>query len=191
MRTISIHKITAAAALGFALIVGAGDASAQGRNKVVKQQGKIIKQQQKVEKQTLKLEQERLRLERERLQAQQTRNNRFRVYRNGSVYNTNQRGADLLKRAVNEGYRQGLQAGQADRRNRRSMNWAGSSLYRSGTVGYQSYVDRGQYQYYFQQGFQRGYQDGFNSRNQFGTNSGGGINILASILNQLLDVRQY
>ena len=92
---------------------------------------------------------------------------------------------------MQEGYRQGFQAGVADRRNRRRLNWGGSSIYRWGTYGWNSHVDRGQYQYYFQQGFQRGYQDGFNNRNQFGSNTGGGLNILGSILSQLLDIRQY
>lgn len=115
--------------------------------------------------------------------------NRFRIYRNGSYYNTDRRGADLLRQAVNAGYQQGFQAGRNDRNSRRrGSSWSNSSVYRSGTFGYQSYVDRGQYQYYFQQGFQRGYQDGYNSRNQYGNNSGG---LLSSILDAILDVRRY
>src|SRR5215203_2720139 len=43
------------------------------------------------------------------------RNNRYRVNRNGRYYNTDQRGAELLRRAVNAGYQQGYQAGQQDR----------------------------------------------------------------------------
>jgi flagellar biosynthesis/type III secretory pathway protein FliH len=190
MRSFKLHKLAAAGTLGLAILAaGSIDANAQGRTKVVKQQKQIVKLQQKAEKERLKLEQARLKAERERLQ-QQTRNDRFRVYRNGSAYNTDRRGADMLRQAVQEGYRQGFQAGMADRRSRRTMNWGGSSLYRSGSYGWNSHVDRGQYQYYFQQGFQRGYQDGFNNRNQFGSNSGG-LNIFGAILNQLLDIRQY
>jgi flagellar biosynthesis/type III secretory pathway protein FliH len=188
MRSFNFHKLAAVAALGLALVAGAVDANAQGRGQIARQQQRIVKQQQKVEQERLKLEQERLRMERERLQA---RNNRYRVHRNGAWYNTDRRGADLLRQAVQEGYRQGFQAGMADSRNRRRMNWGGSNIYRSGTIGWQSYVDRSQYQHYFQQGFQRGYQDGFNNRNQFGSNHSGGLNILGSILGQLLDIRQY
>ncbi len=190
MRSLKLKTLAAGTALGLALIVGTTDAAAQGRGQVSRQQDRIIKQQQKVEKERLKLEQERLRAQRERLQSRNN-NDRFRVNRNGSWYNTDRRGADMLRQAVQEGYRQGFQAGSTDRRSRRNMNWGGSSVYRSGTYGWSSHVDRGQYQYYFQQGFQRGYQDGFNNRNQFGTNTGGGLNILGSILNQLLDIRQY
>lgn len=192
MRSFNFHKLAGVAALGLALVAGAVDAKAQGRGQIAKRQQRIIKQQQKAEKERLKLEQERLRMERERLQNVQARNNnRFRVYRNGSWYNTDRRGADMLRQAVQEGYRQGFQAGVTDSRNRRRMNWGTSGVYRLGTVGWNGHVDRGQYQYYFQQGFQRGYQDGFNNRNQFGSNNGGGLNILGSILGQLLDIRQY
>jgi flagellar biosynthesis/type III secretory pathway protein FliH len=189
MRSFNFHKLAAISALGLALVAGVVDAKAQGRGQIARQQERIIKQQQKVEKERLKLEQERLRMERERMQARNS--NRFRVYRNGSWYNTDRRGADLLRNAVQEGYRQGFQAGVTDRRNRRGLNWGGSNVYRSGTFGWQSHVDRGQYQHYFQQGFQRGYQDGFNNRNQFGSNNNGGLNVLSSILGQLLDIRQY
>jgi flagellar biosynthesis/type III secretory pathway protein FliH len=189
MRSFNFHKLAAISALGLALVAGVVDAKAQGRGQIARQQERIIKQQQKVEKERLKLEQERLRMERERMQARNS--NRFRVYRNGSWYNTDRRGADLLRNAVQEGYRQGFQAGVTDRRNRRGLNWGGSNVYRSGTFGWQNHVDRGQYQHYFQQGFQRGYQDGFNNRNQFGSNSGGGLYVLSSILGQLLDIRQY
>jgi len=113
------------------------------------------------------------------------------VYRNGSWYNTDNRGVDLLRQAVNQGYRQGLGAGRSDRNRRIGMNWGGSSIYRSGTYGYQSYVARNQYQYYFQQGFQRGYQDGYNSRYQYGTNNNGVGNILGSILGSILNIQRY
>jgi len=115
----------------------------------------------------------------------------YRVYRNGSYYQTTGRGADLLRQAVNAGYQQGYNQGVQDRRYRRSGGYYGSTIYRSGSYGYQSYVDRSQYQYYFQQGFERGYQDGYNSRMQYGTYSGGRRSILGSILGAILDIRQY
>ena len=54
-------------------------------------------------------------------------------------------------------------------------------------MGYESYVDRNQYQYYFQQGFQRGYDDGYNSRARYGSNN----TILGTFLNQILRVQPY
>jgi len=185
MRLFNLKSLIGVSALGLALFAGVSDASAQswGRNNQ-----QAVKQYQKAEKQRLKLEQERLRLERQRLHTAQVR---YRVNRNGSWYNTDQRGANLLRQAVQEGYRQGLQAGRSDRNRRAGLNWGGSSIYRSGSYGYQSYVERSQYQYYFRQGFERGYQDGYNSRYQYGTNNNGVANILGSILGSILNVQRY
>lgn len=196
-------------------------ASAQGtwnrdqRNNQRQQQ--VTKQQNQWEQQRAKGEQDRLRAEQDR-QAELTRRNsqynnpprqvgggfynvhpnlvvndrpQYRAYRNGGWYNTDSRGADLLRQAVQEGYQQGFAAGRADRNTRRGLNWNNSSVYRSGTFGWQSSVDRGQYQYYFQQGFQRGYQDGYNSRYQYGFNNGGSVNILGSILGSILNIQSY
>jgi flagellar biosynthesis/type III secretory pathway protein FliH len=190
MRSINFRSLVGVAALGLALIVGASDVSAQGWGRDARYERQSIKQQRKIEKERLKLEQARLRLERQRLNTMQAQN-RYRVHRNGRWYNTDQRGADLLRQAVNEGYRQGFAAGRSDRNRRAGLNWGGSSIYRSGTYGYQSYVDRSQYQYYFQQGFQRGYQDGYNSRYHYGSNNGGGLNILSSILGSILNIQRY
>ena len=126
-------------------------------------------------------------------------NARYRVYRNGSYYNTDYRGAQLLQQAVNEGYRQGFQAGRNDRNRNVRYSWSNSSVYRSGTYGYQSQVARNQYQYYFQQGFQRGYQDGSNSRYddnyngqyEYGYYENGNVNILSTILKTVLNIRIY
>src|SRR6476661_8006577 len=114
--------------------------------------------------------------------------NGYRVYRNGSYYETNQRGVALLRQAVNSGYQQGYRQGQSDRRYGRGGSYYGNNIYNDGSYGYQSYVDRSQYQYYFQQGFQRGYEDGYNSRNQYGYRSGNSYNILGSILNGILQL---
>lgn len=129
------------------------------------------------------------------------RDSRYRIYRNGSYYNTDQRGADLLRQAVNQGYQQGFQAGRNDRGdiNRRNYNWSNSNVYRTGTMGYQSYVNQSQYRYYFQQGFQRGYQDGSNSRYdnnydgqyEYGYYNNGSPSILESILNTVLRIQTY
>lgn len=190
MRLFNLKSLVGASALGLALIAGTVDANAQGRGQIVKHQRQAIKQQEKLQKERMKLEQQRLRLERQRLQTMQARN-RYRVNRNGSWYNTDHRGAELLRQAVNEGYRQGFAAGRSDRNRRIGMNWGGSSIYRSGTYGYQTHIDRSLYQHYFRQGFERGYQDGYNSRYQYGTNNGGTLNILGSILGSILNIQQY
>ena len=117
-------------------------------------------------------------------------NGYYRVYRNGSYYQTDSRGAELLRQAVNSGYQQGFQQGQMDARYRRNGSYYGNDVYRSGVYGYQSYVDRSQYQYYFQQGFQRGYEDGFNNQYRYGSRSSNGINILGNILNGILNLTQ-
>ena len=105
----------------------------------------------------------------------------------------------MLRQAVNEGYRQGFNSGRSDYNGNRRASWSNSNVYRTGTYGYQTGVDRRQYQYYFQQGFQRGYQDGTNSRYQngyqgdfqYGTYDNGTPNILSTILNQLLNIQSY
>lgn len=190
MRMFNFKSFVSVAALGLALIAGVSDANAQGWGRMAKNQKQVIKQQQKLAKERAKLEQQRLRLERQRLQTMQARN-RYRVNRNGSWYNTDHRGAELLRQAVNEGYRQGFAAGRNDRNRRIGMNWGGSTIYRSGSYGYRTYVDRSMYQHYFRQGFERGYQDGYNSRYQYGTNNNGVVNILGSILGSILNIQQY
>ena len=110
---------------------------------------------------------------------------RYRTnYRN---YRTNERGAMLLREAVRRGYREGYQAGAADREGRRRNAWRRNNVYMSGNMGYESYVDQRQYQYYFQRGFQRGYQDGFYSRTRYGN----GNEILGSILNSIFRATRY
>jgi hypothetical protein len=135
------------------------------------------KREQRIEKQQRKLERQ-----------QQRYNNRYRVYRNGNYYETDERGAQALRQAVNYGYQQGFRAGQYDRSRRNRYGYNSQNMYRQGTYGYQTYVDRSQYQYYFQQGFQRGYEDGYYSRNQYGSS---GNNILGSILSTILNLSQY
>lgn len=174
MKLNNLKKFTLSAVFGLAALLGTSEiASAQSNKQIRKQEQKVWKQQQKVERQQQKLE--------------NMQDRRYRVYRNGSYYQTDSRGAELLRQAVNRGYQQGYQAGQNDRSYRRGSNYGNSSVYRNGNYGYQNYVDASQYRYYFQQGFERGYQDGFNSRNQFGTNSANGLNILGSILQGILN----
>lgn len=112
----------------------------------------------------------------------------YRVYNNGSYYETNARGAAMLRQAVQYGYQQGYRQGQVDRRYNRGYNYGNANMYRSGTYGWSSHVARDQYQYYFQQGFQKGYEDGYNSTYRYGTRSGNGFNILSGVLNTILNI---
>lgn len=221
VKLLNIKKLAAVVALGLTVMLGASlVANAQGNNNHDrKEDQKVDKKQEKVNKQQAKVDQQR--------QTQWTKRNtiivrnhntrvvggtyynvqptvnissgRYRVYRGGRYYNTDNRGADMLRQAVNEGYRQGFAAGRSDYGSRRNSSWSNNSVYRSGTYGYTSGVDRGQYQYYFQQGFQRGYQDGSNSRFQngytgsyeYGYEEGGSLNVLGTILNSILNLQSY
>ena len=106
-----------------------------------------------------------------------------RVYRDGSSYSVDHRRTELLRAAVNDGYRQGYRQGQLDRQYGRQSSYYGDNMYRG---GYESSVDRSQYQHYFQQGFQRGYEDGYHSTSRYGYRSGNQLNILGSVLSSIL-----
>lgn len=178
MKLSNLKKMTMGAALGMAAILGMSEvANAQYSNDKFRNK-QIRKQQQRIEKSERKMDR----------QQQKLNAMRYRVYRNGSYYNTDNRGAQLLRQAVNSGYQQGFRAGQNDASGRSRYNYNRQSQYRQGTYGYQSYVDRRQYQYYFQQGFQKGYEDGYYRRNQYGNS---GNNILSSILSTILNIQQY
>jgi hypothetical protein len=216
MKLNKLKKILAGSALGVAALLGTtGVANAQWsrqerqQQRYERQQQRVYTQRQMIEQQRILLAQQRQREEQLRLQNMRNRNgyrtyertygnvygtqsNRgYRVYRNGSYYQTDQRGINLLQQAVNNGYQQGVRAGQADRANRRRGSYNNYSIYQNGNFGYQSYVDSSQYRYYFQQGFERGYQDGYNSRYQYGTNNNGSFNILGTILQQVLNFSQF
>jgi hypothetical protein len=224
LKSIDLKKMAATAALGMFVVLGSSElADAQGNsNREMKNERKAAKHAQKLEQQRIRLEQQRQAEWQRRntrlvyvpsgndrsngagyyngnANANTNRDGRYRVSRNGRYYNTDGRGADLLRQAVNEGYRQGFEAGRSDRSNRRRGNWSGSSVYRTGNTGYQTHVNLSQYQYYFRQGFQRGYQDGSNSQYavdyngdyQYGTRQGGTLNILNTILGSILNIQRY
>lgn len=203
MRLFNLKKLVAVTGLGLAVVMGtAVFASAQGNSDHHKQDQKAAKAQAKAEQNRIKAEQQRQaaldRQNNSRYRRDSYNNGQwnanvthYRVNRNGSYYNTDQRGADLLRQAVNSGYQQGYQAGQSDRSGRRRSSYSNSNGYQSGNYGYESYVDQNQYQYYFRQGFQRGYQDGYNSRYQYGYSNSGTPSILGTILGAILNVQTY
>jgi hypothetical protein len=117
----------------------------------------------------------------------------YRYSRGGTSYQTNQYGADLLRQAVNNGYEEGFQSGQADREDRYSNgSYQNSYAYQDANYGYNGYyVAQTEYSYYFRQGFQRGYDDGYNSRSQYGSYSNGNYSVLSAILSQVLNLARF
>jgi flagellar biosynthesis GTPase FlhF len=114
----------------------------------------------------------------------------YRYAINGNTRQTNQYGADVLRRAVNTGYQQGFNAGQADREDHRRSSYRSSFGYRDANFGYGgNYVDQSDYNHYFREGFRRGYADGFSSRAQYGTSSTGSPTILSSLLATILSLQ--
>jgi hypothetical protein len=74
---------------------------------------------------------------------------------NGTTRQTNKYGADVLRQAVNVGYQQGAQAGQANRADGIASRYQRSFAYANyACTG--KYVAQGDYTYYFRQGFRHG-----------------------------------
>jgi hypothetical protein len=117
----------------------------------------------------------------------------YRYSRGGRSYQTNQYGADLLRQAVNYGYDEGFQSGQADREDRYSnSSYQNSYAYQDANYGYNGYyVAQTEYSYYFREGFRRGYDDGYNTRSQYGSYSNGNYSILSAILSQVLNLARF
>jgi hypothetical protein len=114
----------------------------------------------------------------------------FRYQFGGTYHETNQYGADLLRQAVNNGYRRGYGAGTADRADHWRSDYANSPEFREATFGYTgSYVDLGDYSYYFREGFRRGYQDGYSARLRYGSESNGAYSMLGNVLAGILHLR--
>jgi hypothetical protein len=114
----------------------------------------------------------------------------YRYSRGGSYYETNRYGAEMLQRAINDGYEEGFHAGQADRQDGYRYSPEEAYGYQDASYGYDAYyVDLNEYQYYFREGFRRGYEDGYYSRSQYGRYSNGSYSIIGSILEQILGLQ--
>lgn len=157
-----------------------------------RQQQQLALQRQQEQLRLARMRQEQIRLQNARSRSVYTTPNvrGYRVYRNGGYYQTDQNGIAILQQAVNYGYQEGVRAGQADRAYGRRFDFQHAAAYESATYGY-SYVDSNEYRYYFREGFRRGYEDGYNSRFQYGSNSNGRFNILAAILQQVLNFQAF
>lgn len=114
----------------------------------------------------------------------------YRYSRGGQYYEINNYGADLLRQAVNYGYEEGVQAGQADRQDGYRADYRNSYAYEDANYGYTGlYVDQTDYNYYFRQGFQRGYEDGYDGRFRYGRQQSGTFTILGDVLTTILDLQ--
>ncbi|HEY4217124.1 MAG TPA: hypothetical protein VGM67_08300 [Gemmatimonadaceae bacterium] len=114
----------------------------------------------------------------------------YRYNRGGTYYETNEYGAQELQRAVNDGYQEGVMAGQADRQDGWRFDYQNSYAYQDANYGYDgSYIGQGDYNYYFRQGFQRGYEDGYYSRTQYGNYQNGNYSVLGSLLTGILGLQ--
>jgi hypothetical protein len=93
----------------------------------------------------------------------------YRYFHGGTWYSTSNYGADVLRQAVDWGYREGMRAGRADRYDGWAADYRDSIAWRQGGFGYGGrFISRADYAYYFRQGFQRGYDDGYFGRMQYG-----------------------
>ena len=102
---------------------------------------------------------------------------------NGRYWNTNRYGMEILREAANDGYAEGIRAGQADRYDNWRFDYRDSWAYRNASYGYNGrYVDADHYRYYFREGFRRGYEDGYYGRSQYGRQDSGQYFMIAAIL---------
>ncbi len=134
------------------------------------------------------------RLRQDQLRLQQARYydnyyNNYRYFRNGQFYYTSQYGAQMLQRAIQNGYEEGFYAGQADRQDGWGYDPNASYGYVDAALGYDAYfVSYAEYNYYFREGFRRGYEDGYYGRYQYGSYSNGKYSILGTIIGAILDL---
>lgn len=111
----------------------------------------------------------------------------YRYSYGGRWYSTNSYGAQVLREAVRDGYREGWYAGQADRMDRWQFDYRNNYGWLDGSYGYAGrYVSQGDYRWYFRQGFERGYRDGYYGRSQYGRYDNGSAMILPAILGMIL-----
>ena len=111
----------------------------------------------------------------------------YRYIRGGIYYETNQYGVDLLRQAVNYGYAEGFQAGQADRADGWRYSSRDSYAYQDASYGYSGYyVGLDDYSYYFREGFRRGYEDGYYRRHKYGSYNNNAHRVLDGILGGIL-----
>jgi hypothetical protein len=114
----------------------------------------------------------------------------YRYFYGGTWYTTSNYGADVLRQAVDWGYREGVRAGRADRNDGWAPDYRDSVAWRDGGFGYGGrYVGRADYAYYFRQGFQRGYDDGYFGRMQYGRYRNNDVVIAEAVIATILGLQ--
>jgi hypothetical protein len=114
----------------------------------------------------------------------------YQYRRDGNYYQTNQYGADQLRKASNTGYKEGYEAGRADRQDNWRFDYRQSFAYQDANYGFDGrYVRQDDYNHYFREGFQRGYEDGYYGRRTYGTNANGSDSLLGTVLNTILNLQ--
>ena len=120
------------------------------------------------------------------------RSGNYRYLRGGQWFRVNYYGADMLRNAIDQGYREGLMAGRADRYDGWRGGYRNSSVWIDASFGFRgSYVSRSEYNYYFRQGFERGYEDGFYGRSRYGRYMNGETIIIDAVLSTILNLQRY
>jgi hypothetical protein len=114
----------------------------------------------------------------------------YRYSYGGRWYTTSNYGAEMLRMAVENGYREGMRAGQADRYDGWPGGFRDSFAWRDAGYGYGSgYVSRADYAYYFRQGFERGYEDGYYGRMRYGRYVNHDAVIVEAVLGTILGLQ--
>lgn len=89
--------------------------------------------------------------------------------RNNGGYNNN-----LYSRARQQGYQDGMSAGEGHGRDRQRYNPERSSYYKKATNGYESWMrDKDAYRNAYRQAFTQGYSEGYRRYSGYGNNRGG------------------
>ncbi len=113
----------------------------------------------------------------------------YRYRRGDRYYQTNQYGADTLRKASNNGYKAGYKAGRADRKDKWRFDYKQSFAFQDANYGYDGrYVRQDDYNYYFREGFRRGYDDGYHNRRKYGRNTEGSDSLFDSVLGKILNL---
>ena len=114
----------------------------------------------------------------------------YRYSYGGAWYTTSNYGADVLRQAVDWGYREGVRAGRVDRNDGWRPDYRDALAWRDGGFGYGGrYVSRADYAYYFRQGFQRGYDDGYFGRMQYGRYGNNDVFIAEAVIATILGLQ--
>ncbi len=114
----------------------------------------------------------------------------YRYGYGGRWYSTSNYGAEMLRMAVQNGYREGLRAGRADRYDGWPGGFRDSFAWRDAAYGFgPGYISRADYAYYFRQGFERGYDDGYYGRLRYGRYVSNEAVIIDAVLGAILNLQ--